>query len=150
MMFEIQYLLEDDSDLYFTSGADLILDGMRDILDRYGFVSAADLFDLIGRVYKSSQDLFEKGWDNLDSAYIQYIPESNGYNLRLPSITTQRKDDTMSERQEKKRRYNARLEYISHFDKWLESEPPMIRIFAWRKWKKNRPIYKEELEYAEA
>ena len=56
----------------------------------------------------------------------------------------------MSERQEKKRRYNARLEYISHFEKWLESEPPMIRIFAWRKWKKNRPTYKEEPEYAEA
>lgn len=46
----------------------------------------------------------------------------------------------MSERQEKKRRYNQRLQYIADFNKWLESEPPMIRIITWRRWKKRRPV----------
>lgn len=36
----------------------------------------------------------------------------------------------MSERKEKKRRYNLRLEYIAAFDRWLQSEPPMILF--WR------------------
>lgn len=47
----------------------------------------------------------------------------------------------MSERQEKKRRYNQRLQYIADFTKWLESEPPMIRIITWRRWKKRRPVW---------
>ena len=47
----------------------------------------------------------------------------------------------MSEKQEKKCRYNARLEYIARFDSWLESEPPMILFRKWRKWKKQRPQY---------
>lgn len=29
----------------------------------------------------------------------------------------------MNEKQEKKRRYNLRLEFIAHFNKWLDSEP---------------------------
>lgn len=49
----------------------------------------------------------------------------------------------MSERQEHKRRYNQRLEYIAHFGKWLESEPPMWRVFAWRRWKKARPVWRD-------
>ena len=49
----------------------------------------------------------------------------------------------MSERQEKKKRYNRRLEFIATFDKWLATEPAIIRIFKWRKWKKNRPIWEE-------
>lgn len=52
----------------------------------------------------------------------------------------------MSESREKKRRYNARLEYIAAFNRWLSSEPPMILIFSWHKWKKSRPVYKEECE----
>ena len=49
----------------------------------------------------------------------------------------------MSERQEKKKRYNQRLEFIARFDKWLRAEPPMWRVFKWKKWKNNRPIWKE-------
>ena len=45
----------------------------------------------------------------------------------------------MSERQEKKRRYNQRLEYIAAFQKWLEKEPPMWRFLAWRRWRNSRP-----------
>lgn len=51
----------------------------------------------------------------------------------------------MSERQEHKRRYNRKLEFISHYEMWLEKEPSMLRIFAWRKWKNSRPVYKEEV-----
>ena len=52
----------------------------------------------------------------------------------------------MSERQEHKRRYNLRLEYIAHFDKWLNAEPSMVRIFKWKKWKSARPIWEETHE----
>lgn len=48
----------------------------------------------------------------------------------------------MSERQEKKRRYNARLEYISQFNSWLDSEPPMILLIHWYLWKRRRPKWK--------
>lgn len=33
----------------------------------------------------------------------------------------------MSERQEKKRRYNQNLEYIADFNRWLNEEPPLLR-----------------------
>ena len=45
----------------------------------------------------------------------------------------------MIERQEKKRRYNQKLEWISNFEKWLASEPPIWKLFAWRRWKNSRP-----------
>ena len=50
----------------------------------------------------------------------------------------------MSERQQHKKRYNLRLEYIARFNKWLESEPSMILFWRWRKWKKSRPILEDE------
>ena len=50
----------------------------------------------------------------------------------------------MSERQEKKRRYNLRLMWIADFDKWLSAEPPMWRVFAWRRWKRERPVWMAE------
>ena len=46
----------------------------------------------------------------------------------------------MSESKEHKKRYNQKLEYIAKFEKWLDNEPPIIRFFAWHKWKKQRPI----------
>ena len=46
----------------------------------------------------------------------------------------------MNEKQEKKRRCNLRL-IISHFNKWLDSEPPLWRFIRWRKWKKSRPVW---------
>lgn len=52
----------------------------------------------------------------------------------------------MSESREHKRRYNQRLKYIADFEKWLASEPPMIRFFAWHRWKRRRPVWKEEIE----
>lgn len=47
----------------------------------------------------------------------------------------------MNEKKEKRKRYNQKLEYIARFNKWLESEPPMILFWRWRKWKKSRPIW---------
>ena len=49
----------------------------------------------------------------------------------------------MSEKREKRRRYNQRLEYIADFNKWLDTEPPIVKIIAWRRWKKSRPIFKK-------
>ena len=49
----------------------------------------------------------------------------------------------MSERQEKKRRYNQRLEYIALFQRWLDQEPPMWHLFAWAAWKHRRPVWRE-------
>lgn len=49
----------------------------------------------------------------------------------------------MSERQEKKKRYNLRLQYIAEFQKWLDQEPPMFRVFKWRRWKRERPVWVE-------
>lgn len=44
----------------------------------------------------------------------------------------------MSEKREKKRRYNEKLEYIAHFEewiaefqKWVEQEPPVWRFIKW-------------------
>lgn len=51
--------------------------------------------------------------------------------------------ESMSERQEHKKRYNQRLQYIAEFGKWLDREPPMWRIFAWRRWKAERPVWRE-------
>ena len=52
----------------------------------------------------------------------------------------------MSEKQEKRRRYNQRLEYIAAFEKWLSQEPPRIFFWRWHRWKKRRPVWKEDAE----
>lgn len=50
----------------------------------------------------------------------------------------------MSERREKKTRLNLRLEYIVHFNKWLDAEPCMLNFIAWHRWKRQRPVWTEE------
>ena len=45
----------------------------------------------------------------------------------------------MSERQEKKARHTRKLEFICSYLDWLEAEPSMVNIFAWAKWKANKP-----------
>lgn len=49
----------------------------------------------------------------------------------------------MSERREKKTRYNLRLEYIAAFNKWLNREPPYYLFWRWKRWKKERPVWQE-------
>lgn len=31
------------------------------------------------------------------------------------------------------------VKYISDFITWIDSEPPVWKLFAWVKWKKNKP-----------
>ena len=45
----------------------------------------------------------------------------------------------MSERQEKKARYTKKLEFICAYLEWLEAEPSMVNVFAWARWKANKP-----------
>lgn len=47
----------------------------------------------------------------------------------------------MSESREKKKRYNQKLEFISHFEKWAVSEPSMLVFWRWRRWLRERPIW---------
>ena len=51
----------------------------------------------------------------------------------------------MSEKQEKRRRYNRKLSYIAALEAWLRREPPMILFWQWRKWLKDRPVLDEWL-----
>lgn len=62
--------------------------------------------------------------------------------------TTSRKDDNlkkedvhMSEKQEKRKRYNQKLDYISEFEKWLKLEPCILRFVSWHKWLEKRPRF---------
>lgn len=52
----------------------------------------------------------------------------------------------MSERQEHKKRYNQRLRYIAEFGKWLDREPLIILIWKWRRWKNERPMWRDVQE----
>ena len=49
----------------------------------------------------------------------------------------------MSEKQEHRKRYNLRLMWIADYEKWLNKEPPMWRVFSWHKWKRSRPKWEE-------
>ena len=49
----------------------------------------------------------------------------------------------MSEKQEKRRRFNGRMEYTAEFSAWLRGEPPMWKFLSWRRWKKARPVMKD-------
>ena len=51
--------------------------------------------------------------------------------------------ERMSEKREKRRRYNQRIEYIANFNKWLDTEPPIVRLISWHRWKKSRPIFEK-------
>lgn len=48
----------------------------------------------------------------------------------------------MSERQDKKRRYNQRLAFIAAFTHWLDHEPSWWRFISRHRWLTKRP--KEE------
>ena len=45
----------------------------------------------------------------------------------------------MSQRQEKNRRINLKIQYISAFETWLSSEPSILHFLKRRRWKKERP-----------
>lgn len=45
----------------------------------------------------------------------------------------------MSEKQEHRRRFNMRYEYVKAMEAWLAVEPSMIRFIKWHKWARRRP-----------
>lgn len=49
----------------------------------------------------------------------------------------------MSEKQEKRKRLNEKMEYIAEFDAWLRKEPPRWRIIQWARWKKSRLVLED-------
>ena len=63
--------------------AELVLDRMDEIIDRYGAVSITDLYDLVG--YDGGKYTDSKyGWTSLRSADVQRT-RHGGYSLKLPS-----------------------------------------------------------------
>ena len=49
----------------------------------------------------------------------------------------------MSQKREKKKRQNERMEFTREYNKWLEREPKWWRIFKHRKWLSQKPKRKE-------
>lgn len=52
----------------------------------------------------------------------------------------------MSERQEHRRRFAARWDYLNRLDAWLRSEPSKWRIVQHLRWKKERPVFDGDVE----
>ena len=47
----------------------------------------------------------------------------------------------MSERQEHRRRFAARWDYLNRLDAWLRREPSKWRLVLHLRWKKERPVF---------
>lgn len=60
--------------------AEDVLSHMTDLIKIYGRASIMDLYDLAG--ITSANDDCQRGWYNLESAYVQ--PVDKGYNISLP------------------------------------------------------------------
>lgn len=69
-----------------------------------------------------------------DGGYIAEF-EVQRWNQRVNEM----EDCTMNAKQAKKMRHNEKLEYIAAFEKWLAQEPPKWKIWAWKRWKSERP-----------
>lgn len=61
--------------------AEEVLDRMYELLDTYGLVSVADLYDLVGKTANYTDNKY--GWDNLDTANVVRAGR-DGYMIRLP------------------------------------------------------------------
>ena len=73
-------LYYDDIILDTRREAEEVLDRMQDLIDNYGMVSVADLYDLVG--INGSYTDNKYGWTHLRSADVQHVRE--GYLLKLP------------------------------------------------------------------
>lgn len=60
--------------------AESVIDDMRNILEKYEFVSCRDLYELVGETFHHTDEKF--GWTNLRDAAVRRT--SNGYLLDLP------------------------------------------------------------------
>lgn len=74
------------NDLIFNNrgDAEVVLERMYELLDRFEAVSVADLFDLAGESSNYTDNKY--GWTNLDEARVQGVRE--GYIIQLPRATT--------------------------------------------------------------
>lgn len=80
--YDRQNSLDYDEILFDTrSDAELVLDSMYDVLDQYGSVSIADMFDLAG-VPNDNYTFNRYGWRNLTGAQAYRVRD--GYILKLP------------------------------------------------------------------
>ena len=70
----------DDIILQSRGEAEEVLDRMSEMIDTYGIVSVADMYDLVGIVPNYTDNKY--GWTNLRNA--EPIRVSNGYMLKLP------------------------------------------------------------------
>ena len=65
--------------------AEVILEGLNDILDEYQVVSVADLYELAGMTHKGDYTGNSWGWTNLKGASVEAVRE--GYLVKLPKPT---------------------------------------------------------------
>ena len=70
----------DDIILDTRKEAEEVLDRMDDLIDNYGVVSVADLYDLVGISGNYTDNKY--GWTNLRNADVQRVRD--GYLLKLP------------------------------------------------------------------
>ena len=71
-------------DIYFNTKfqAEHVLDELRIMIDRYGFVTVADYYDACGKLSKFTDSYY--GWDDLND--VKIIPRfQKGYSLALPA-----------------------------------------------------------------
>ena len=73
----------DDIILQSRGEAEEVLDRMSEMIDTYGIVSVADMYDLVGIATNYTDNKY--GWTNLRNA--EPIRVSNGYMLKLPKVT---------------------------------------------------------------
>ena len=71
----------DDVVLDTRSDAEEVLNGMLDIIDRYGIVSVADMYDLVGIVGVYTDNKY--GWTDLRTAHVER-DRTGGYYIKLP------------------------------------------------------------------
>lgn len=71
----------DDIILENRTDAEEVLEGMGDIIERYGVVSVADMYDLVGVACNYTDNKY--GWTDLRTARVER-DRSGGYLIRLP------------------------------------------------------------------
>ena len=64
--------------------AKLILKDMQSILDRYGFVTVADFYDLVGSTPRYAD--IKKVWRSLKGARVSMMRKEGRYRMKLPDF----------------------------------------------------------------
>ena len=63
--------------------AEEVITKMDELIDTYGMVSVADLYDLVGKTSEYTDNKY--GWTNIRTAEV--IRVRDGYMLKLPKVT---------------------------------------------------------------